>query len=109
MENPKEKRFCGSGRIITKKGTGEYAGISGSLCLDDFLESDITTGKNGKRYLRFALFPRSGGPDNYGNDHYAVVDEYKKDAAPLKATPQVGVQNGSPGSAFSGNDEPLPY
>ena len=69
MEN--DKIFVGSGRVF-----GNYGQIGISVCLDDIPEEHVTTGKNGKRYVRLNISQRQQ-VDQYGNTHSVDVNTWK--------------------------------
>ena len=69
------KIFCGRGKRF-----GQYNAISLSICLDDLPKEHITTGKNGKRYIKLNVNEKRE-PDEWGNTHSVEVDTWKPDQA----------------------------
>jgi len=84
------KIFCGNGKAF-----GQYGTIGMSICLDDLPDEFITTGRNGKRYIKINLNSNKDGVDKFDNTHYLTVDTWKKDnaSAPVKSAP---MQYGDP-------------
>ena len=67
------KLFCGRGMRF-----GQYDAISLSICLDDLPSEYITTGKNGKRYIKLNVNEKRE-TDEWGNTHSVEVDTWKAD------------------------------
>jgi hypothetical protein len=72
------KIFCGRGKRF-----GQYNAISLSICLDDIPNEYITTGKNGKRYIKLNVNEKREA-DEWGNTHSVEVDTWKPDNRPVQ-------------------------
>jgi hypothetical protein len=72
------KLFCGRGKRF-----GQYGSISLSICLDDLPSEYITTGNNGKRYIKINVNEKREA-DEWGNTHSVEVDTWKADNRPAQ-------------------------
>ena len=102
-----DKIFCGRGKRF-----GRYNAISLSICLDDLPKEYITTGKNGKRYIKLNVNEKREA-DEWGNTHSVEVDTWKPDQAPAqqanaRPAPNLGRQNARP-AMEDDNDIQLPF
>lgn len=66
-----DKIFCGGAREF-----GQYGQIGLNLCLDDIPEQYITTGRNGKRYVRLNVCKKRN-PEPGGDDRYIEVNTWQ--------------------------------
>lgn len=102
------KIFCGRGKRF-----GQYNAISLSICLDDLPKEHITTGKNGKRYIKLNVNEKRE-PDEWGNTHSVEVDTWKPDQAPAKRenvrpAPNLPRQNARPSMEDDDSDITIPF
>lgn len=95
------KLFCGRGKAF-----GQYGSIALSICLDDLPEEHITTGKNGKRYIKINVNEKREA-DEWGNTHSVEVDTWKPDARPAQQASARPVSNLRPQSEDAEQDLPF--
>lgn len=102
------KLFCGRGKRF-----GQYNAISLSICLDDLPKEYITTGKNGKRYIKLNVNEKREA-DEWGNTHSVEVDTWKPDNRPAQQTsarpaPNLNAQNARPSMEDDDSDITIPF
>ena len=97
------KIFCGRGKRF-----GQYNAISLSICLDDLPSEYITTGKNGKRYIKLNVNEKREA-DEWGNTHSVEVDTWKPDNRPAQQASARPAPNLRPQSEDDDSDITIPF
>ena len=81
-----DKKYIGQG-TIHKFSDGGHA-INGIMFLD-FDDNDVQTTKTGREFVKISVCKRNT-PDEYGNTHYIVLDDFRPDKSKSR-----GKSNGS--------------